>query len=55
MTQECQFDGLVIDSTQSQGLIQSLITKIINNIQVTVKNVHIRYEDKISVPEVIIR
>ncbi|KAK7064233.1 hypothetical protein R3P38DRAFT_3417731, partial [Favolaschia claudopus] len=38
------------DTPQSQGLIQSLIAKIINNLQVTVKNIHIRYEDKLSVP-----
>ncbi|KAF5314046.1 hypothetical protein D9611_006808 [Ephemerocybe angulata] len=38
------------DSAQTQGLIQSLITKIINNVQVTIKNIHVRYEDKISVP-----
>ncbi|KAJ2927125.1 hypothetical protein H1R20_g9964, partial [Candolleomyces eurysporus] len=38
------------DSPQTQGLIQSLITKIINNVQVTIKNIHVRYEDKISVP-----
>ncbi|CAK5280530.1 unnamed protein product [Mycena citricolor] len=38
------------DSPQSQGLIQSLTAKIINNVQVTVKNIHIRYEDKLSVP-----
>ncbi|KAF4623901.1 hypothetical protein D9613_001806 [Agrocybe pediades] len=38
------------DSTQSQGLIQSLIAKVINNVQVTVKNIHIRYEDSMSVP-----
>ncbi|PPQ64275.1 hypothetical protein CVT24_008413 [Panaeolus cyanescens] len=38
------------DSTQTQGLIQSLITKVINNVQITVKNVHIRYEDNMSVP-----
>jgi vacuolar protein sorting-associated protein 13A/C len=30
----------------------SLTAKIINNIQVTVKNIHIRYEDKMSVPGV---
>ena len=41
-----------LDSTQSQGLLQSLIAKIINNVQVTVKNVHIRYEDNLSVPGV---
>ncbi|KAH9937704.1 vacuolar protein sorting-associated protein 13 [Fomitopsis serialis] len=38
------------DSQQSEGLISSLITKIINNLQVSVKNIHIRYEDKMSVP-----
>ncbi|KAJ6604648.1 vacuolar protein sorting-associated protein 13 [Mycena vulgaris] len=35
---------------QSQGLWESLTAKIINNLQVTVKNIHIRYEDKLSVP-----
>ncbi|TFK41159.1 vacuolar protein sorting-associated protein vps13 [Crucibulum laeve] len=38
------------DSTQTQGLWQSLLAKIINNVQVTVKNIHVRYEDKMSVP-----
>ncbi|KAI0639418.1 vacuolar protein sorting-associated protein 13 [Trametes polyzona] len=38
------------DSAQSQGLLASLVTKIINNLQVTVRNIHIRYEDKLSVP-----
>ncbi|KZT02705.1 vacuolar protein sorting-associated protein 13 [Laetiporus sulphureus 93-53] len=33
-----------------QGLIESLITKIVNNLQVSVKNIHMRYEDKMSVP-----
>ncbi|KAG6336571.1 hypothetical protein ID866_2509 [Astraeus odoratus] len=33
-----------------QGLWTSLTAKIVNNLQVTVKNIHIRYEDKISVP-----
>ncbi len=28
------------------------MTKIINNLQVTVRNIHIRYEDKLSVPGV---
>jgi len=40
------------DSPQSQGLIASLITKIVNNLQVSVKNIHIRYEDRLSVPGV---
>ncbi|KAL0581607.1 Vacuolar protein sorting-associated protein 13 [Marasmius crinis-equi] len=38
------------ESPQQQGLITSLIAKIINNLQITVKNIHIRYEDKLSVP-----
>jgi len=43
---------LVDGSAQSQGLIQSLISKIVNNLQITVKRIHIRYEDKLSVPGV---
>ncbi|KAG2159854.1 vacuolar protein sorting-associated protein 13 [Suillus bovinus] len=38
------------ESPQSQGLWASLTAKIINNLQVTVKNIHIRYEDNMSVP-----
>ncbi|KAE9408077.1 vacuolar protein sorting-associated protein vps13 [Gymnopus androsaceus JB14] len=38
------------DSPQQQGLWSSLTAKIINNLQITVKNIHIRYEDKMSVP-----
>ncbi|KAG1749982.1 vacuolar protein sorting-associated protein 13 [Suillus paluster] len=38
------------ESSQSQGLWASLTAKIINNLQVTVKNIHIRYEDNMSVP-----
>ena len=37
---------------QSQGLWDSLITKVINNLQITIKNIHVRYEDNISVPGV---
>ncbi|KAF9453814.1 vacuolar protein sorting-associated protein 13 [Macrolepiota fuliginosa MF-IS2] len=44
-----QTEGLK-ESPQTQGLWQSLLNKIINNVQVTVKNIHIRYEDKYSVP-----
>jgi vacuolar protein sorting-associated protein 13A/C len=43
---------LIDDSPQSQGLWSSLTAKIINNLQVTIKNIHIRYEDKLSVPGV---
>ncbi|KAF8216245.1 hypothetical protein K438DRAFT_1748990 [Mycena galopus ATCC 62051] len=42
--------GMQRDTQESQGLVQSLMAKIINNLQVTVKNIHIRYEDKLSVP-----
>ncbi|KAJ3800717.1 vacuolar protein sorting-associated protein 13 [Lentinula aff. detonsa] len=38
------------DSSQQQGLWASLTAKIINNLQITVQNIHIRYEDKMSVP-----
>ncbi|KIM32678.1 hypothetical protein M408DRAFT_326439 [Serendipita vermifera MAFF 305830] len=38
------------DSLKNQGFIDSIIAKIINNFQVTVKNIHIRYEDNVSVP-----
>lgn len=41
-----------LDSPQQQGLLSSLIAKVVNNLQVTVKNIHIRYEDKLSVPGV---
>ncbi|KAG6900136.1 hypothetical protein C0993_002481 [Termitomyces sp. T159_Od127] len=37
-------------STQSQGLWESIIAKIINNLQITIRNIHIRYEDNLSVP-----
>ncbi|KAG7099216.1 hypothetical protein E1B28_001083 [Marasmius oreades] len=45
-----QADKSPDDTPQQQGLMASLIAKIINNIQITVKNIHIRYEDKLSVP-----
>ncbi|QRV76706.1 vacuolar protein sorting-associated protein 13 [Ceratobasidium sp. AG-Ba] len=37
-------------SQEQQGLIESMTTRIVNNVQVTVKNIHIRYEDSISAP-----
>ncbi|KAJ3515399.1 hypothetical protein NLJ89_g1777 [Agrocybe chaxingu] len=44
-----QAEAQTTDSPQTQGLLQSLITKIINNVQVTIKNIHVRYEDNMSV------
>ncbi|EJD47755.1 vacuolar protein sorting-associated protein vps13 [Auricularia subglabra TFB-10046 SS5] len=38
------------EDAQSQGFLSSLITKLLNNIQITVKNIHVRYEDKLSCP-----
>jgi hypothetical protein len=29
-----------------------MIANIINNLQVTVRNIHLRYEDKLSTPDV---
>ncbi|KZO93498.1 vacuolar protein sorting-associated protein 13 [Calocera viscosa TUFC12733] len=39
------------DEAKNQTFISQLSTRILNNLQITVKNVHIRYEDKLSVPE----
>lgn len=47
----CGTDG----SAQSQGFLASFLAKLLNNVQVTLKNVHIRYEDNISVPGVCLR
>lgn len=38
------------DTLKNQGFIDNIIAKIINNFQVTVKNIHVRYEDHLSVP-----
>ncbi|CAK7273224.1 Vacuolar protein sorting-associated protein 13 [Sporothrix epigloea] len=38
------------EQKKSQSFTQSLVTKIIDNLQITVKNIHIRYEDSISAP-----
>lgn len=44
-------EGLSYDEQQkNQSFTQSLVTKIVDNLQVTVKNIHIRYEDSISAP-----
>jgi vacuolar protein sorting-associated protein 13A/C len=40
------------EGLQQQGLLDSLMAKVLNNFQVTVKNIYIRYEDKLSVPGV---
>lgn len=38
--------------SETHGLWDSLVAKIVNNIQITVKNIHVRYEDDQSCPGV---
>ncbi|KAL6852521.1 Vacuolar protein sorting-associated protein 13 [Amphichorda felina] len=38
------------EQKKNQSFTQSLVTKIVDNLQVTVKNIHVRYEDSISAP-----
>lgn len=38
------------EQKKNQSFTQSLVTKIVDNLQVTVKNIHIRYEDSIADP-----
>jgi len=40
------------DAGKSQGFAESVVTKIIDNLQISVKNIHIRYEDSTSNPGV---
>jgi len=49
---QTQGDGVndADSKTQNKGFVASFLAKLLNNVQVTIKNVHIRYEDNISVP-----
>ncbi|PFH58131.1 hypothetical protein XA68_14121 [Ophiocordyceps unilateralis] len=38
------------EQQKNQSFTQSLVTKIVDNLQITVKNIHVRYEDSISAP-----
>ncbi|KAF8335473.1 vacuolar protein sorting-associated protein 13 [Cantharellus anzutake] len=38
------------EDERSHGVFESLINRIVNNLQITVRNIHIRYEDSLSVP-----
>lgn len=38
------------EQKKSQSFTDSLVTKIVDNLQVTVRNIHVRYEDSISAP-----
>ncbi|KAI9770443.1 MAG: hypothetical protein M1840_003329 [Geoglossum simile] len=51
MIRERSGEGMSQEEQQrSQSFTESLVTKIVDNLQVTVKNIHIRYEDSISAP-----
>ncbi|UZJ53507.1 hypothetical protein CBS101457_002827 [Exobasidium rhododendri] len=39
------------DAQKNESFTSSLVTKIIDNLQITVRNIHIRYEDDLSNPE----
>jgi vacuolar protein sorting-associated protein 13A/C len=39
------------DQQKNQSFTSSLVTAIVDNVQITVKNIHVRYEDSISNPE----
>lgn len=44
-------DGMSPEEQQkNQSFTDSLVTKIVDNLQISVKNIHIRYEDSISTP-----
>ncbi|KAJ4289964.1 Vacuolar protein sorting-associated protein 13 [Collariella sp. IMI 366227] len=38
------------EQKRTQSFTESLVTKIVDNVQVTIKNIHVRYEDAISAP-----
>ena len=39
------------DAQKTESFMSSLFTRIVDNVQVTVRNIHIRYEDALSSPE----
>lgn len=51
LLKERSLEGLSAEEQKkSQSFTDSLVTKIVDNLQVTVKNIHVRYEDSISAP-----
>ncbi|KAL7273138.1 Vacuolar protein sorting-associated protein 13 [Rhizina undulata] len=51
LLQERNTEGMSEEEQQkNQSFMESLTTKILDNLQITVKNIHIRYEDSISTP-----
>lgn len=39
------------DAQKNESFTSSLVAKIVDNLQITVRNIHVRYEDKLSNPE----
>ncbi|CAG8518582.1 8655_t:CDS:10 [Ambispora gerdemannii] len=39
------------DNQKNQSFVTQLVTKIIDNLQISINNIHIRYEDKLSDPD----
>ncbi|KAH8819973.1 hypothetical protein F5884DRAFT_32326 [Xylogone sp. PMI_703] len=51
MLKERNMEGMSQEEQQkNQSFTDSLVTKIIDNLQITMKSIHIRYEDSISAP-----
>lgn len=51
LLKERSTEGMSAEEQQkNQSFTQSLVTAIVDNLQVTIKNVHIRYEDSIAAP-----
>ena len=38
------------DEAKNQSFVSSFLTRVIDNVQIEIKNIHIRYEDNLSVP-----
>jgi len=38
------------DDAKNQSFMSSAMNRMIDNLQITIKNIHVRYEDKLSVP-----
>ena len=51
LLKERNTEGLSQEEQQKQqSFTSSLVTAIVDNVQITVKNIHVRYEDSISDP-----
>ncbi|KAG0637605.1 hypothetical protein HOY80DRAFT_1138202 [Tuber brumale] len=51
LLQDRNTEGMSAEELQkNQSFTNSLVTKILDNLQITVKNIHIRYEDSLSTP-----